>query len=399
MFGMSIDKAIHDQSEPAAQGDGKGVRYSPELWEAIRKEWAADSGMSYAAAVKAIGERLGVPVPSKGACATFAKRNGWAKDADRPAHEAAEHVQDATEHVQEVDEQTIGPIEHVQRKARKGASPARQKRPAASVRREPVAADAPEAVESVEVIEVADEVIDDPDVDLTGRQRRFADEYLIDLNATQAYLRAGYEATENTAAVNGARLLRNARVQAYITERQAALQERTEITQDMVLKRWWDIATADPNEVIEYRRTCCRNCWGVNFAYQWTEDEYEAAVRRAEKEDTAEPDCSGGFGFRPGADPTPECYMHIHDTRKLTGAARLLYAGAKVTKEGLEVKLHDQLKALDAVSRHVGFYNDKVQVNHTAHDPAELERRFGDSMALARKRMAEIRQERGGREE
>ena len=72
---------------------------------------------------------------------------------------------------------------------------------------------------------------------MTDKQRRFADEYLIDLNATRAYITA-YPAIKqiHTAQSNGSRLLRNAEVLAYIQERQQAKQEQTGITQDMVIR-------------------------------------------------------------------------------------------------------------------------------------------------------------------
>ena len=73
---------------------------------------------------------------------------------------------------------------------------------------------------------------------MTEKQRRFADEYLIDLNATRAYMTA-YPTIKclHTAESNGSRLLRNAEVLMYIQERQQARQDRTEITQDMVLQK------------------------------------------------------------------------------------------------------------------------------------------------------------------
>ncbi|WP_239379212.1 terminase small subunit, partial [Pseudomonas aeruginosa] len=126
---------------------------------------------------------------------------------------------------------------------------------------------------------------------LTDKQRRFVDEYLVDLNATQAAIRAGYSAKRADAI--GHENLRKPEVAAFLAERQQELQERTEITQDMVLKRYWEIATADPNELVQYRRLCCRHCWGVGHAYQWTEAEFERA--QAEADDDG-PDCSGGFG-------------------------------------------------------------------------------------------------------
>lgn len=72
---------------------------------------------------------------------------------------------------------------------------------------------------------------------LTEKQKIFADEYLIDLNATRAYKAAYPKVKKDTAAAtNGGRLLRNAEVEKYIQERMQERQERTEITQDMVLK-------------------------------------------------------------------------------------------------------------------------------------------------------------------
>lgn len=76
--------------------------------------------------------------------------------------------------------------------------------------------------------------------ELTARQMRFCEEYLVDLNATQAAIRAGYSA--KTAHASGPRMLENVRVQAKISELQAARSERTEITQDAVLERLAQIA-------------------------------------------------------------------------------------------------------------------------------------------------------------
>jgi len=51
---------------------------------------------------------------------------------------------------------------------------------------------------------------------LTRKQQRFADEYLVDANATQAAIRAGY--SEKTAYSQGQRLLKNVEVKKYIDE-------------------------------------------------------------------------------------------------------------------------------------------------------------------------------------
>lgn len=69
---------------------------------------------------------------------------------------------------------------------------------------------------------------------LTAKQQRFVDEYLIDLNATQAAIRAGY--SKKTASSQGERLLRNVEVRRYLQAQRQDLQGRTKITQEMVLK-------------------------------------------------------------------------------------------------------------------------------------------------------------------
>ncbi|HKY80631.1 MAG TPA: terminase small subunit [Sphingobium sp.] len=229
---------------------------------------------------------------------------------------------------------------------------------------------------------------------LTDKQAAFIREYLVDMNATAAYKRAGYVAKGNAAEVNAARLLRNAQVAKAIEEAQAALAERTEITQEMVLKRWWEIATADPNELIQFRRTCCRHCHGIDHEYQWIDaDEYDKALAFAAMGEDADPRTfpkdDGGYGFNKTLAPArdcPKCFgegngdVHATDTRHLKGSARLLYAGVKLTKDGFEIKMQDQGKALENVARHLGMFKDKVEVTVTnlADVIAERRRRVAD---------------------
>lgn len=70
---------------------------------------------------------------------------------------------------------------------------------------------------------------------LTPKQQRFVDEYLVDLNATQAAIRAGYSA--KTADQQGSRLLANVKVAAAIREARADLQARTQVTQEWVIEK------------------------------------------------------------------------------------------------------------------------------------------------------------------
>lgn len=213
---------------------------------------------------------------------------------------------------------------------------------------------------------------------LTPKQEMFVKEYLVDLNATQAYLRAGYKVSENVAAVNGKRMLSNAKIDAAVQEAIKKRSDRTEITADKVLQRWWDIATADPNDIIHLRRVCCRHCFGKEYQYQWRdEEEYALAVDRAEKlakeveKEPIIPSNAGGYGFDRLAKPNPECpycrgegnpELHIEDTRDLGPKAKLLYAGIKQTQAGIEVKFQDQAKALENVARHLGMFVDKKEI-------------------------------------
>ncbi len=69
---------------------------------------------------------------------------------------------------------------------------------------------------------------------LTPKQARFVEEYLVDLNATQAAIRAGY--SPKTAYSQGERLLKNVEVHRANQEAQEARSERTGITQDEVIQ-------------------------------------------------------------------------------------------------------------------------------------------------------------------
>ncbi|WP_104500331.1 terminase small subunit [Acinetobacter indicus] len=69
---------------------------------------------------------------------------------------------------------------------------------------------------------------------LTDKQQRFVEEYLIDLNATQAAIRAGY--SEKTAQEQSSRLLSNVMVQEAVQKAKNKLSERTELTVDMVVQ-------------------------------------------------------------------------------------------------------------------------------------------------------------------
>lgn len=82
---------------------------------------------------------------------------------------------------------------------------------------------------------------------LTPKQQRFVEEYLVDLNATQAAIRAGY--AEGSADVEGCRLLGNAKVAESIAALKAERSERTRIDAEWLLTRLAAEATADVNDL------------------------------------------------------------------------------------------------------------------------------------------------------
>lgn len=83
---------------------------------------------------------------------------------------------------------------------------------------------------------------------MTPKQEAFVREYLIDLNATQAAIRAGYSA--RTAKQQGQRMLTNVDVAEAITAAVQARTQRTEITADYVLNRLVEIDQMDVLDIM-----------------------------------------------------------------------------------------------------------------------------------------------------
>lgn len=82
-----------------------------------------------------------------------------------------------------------------------------------------------------------------PQANITKRQETFCREYLIDLNGTQAAIRAGY--SKKTANEQAARLLANVNVSVYLQTLMDERMKRVEVDADWVLKRLTQDATAD----------------------------------------------------------------------------------------------------------------------------------------------------------
>ena len=154
---------------------------------------------------------------------------------------------------------------------------------------------------------------------LNDRQRRFVAEYLADLNATQAAIRAGYSAA--TASEQASRLLANVKVAAAIAEAQAARSWRTEVTADRVVLELARVAFGDPRRVMS---------WGP-----------------------------GGVKLRPSAELSDE------------EAAIVAEASQTVTEAGGTVRLKavDKLGALKLLGQHLGMFGERADPGAVAGVP------------------------------
>lgn len=210
-----------------------------------------------------------------------------------------------------------------------------------------------------------DVATDAPQLGLKERRQDFVNEFLVDLNATQAAIRAGY--SPETAGQIGHELLKKPEIQLAISEARKSQQERTQITADRALREAWSIATADARELVELYVGACRYCHGEGHRYHRTLTEFNKARESwlEEGKDPAEFDEMGGIGFNPLAPPHHECpecagagwpRQVVKDTRRLSPAAAALYAGTKLTKDGLQIQMHSKLDALEKVFKHLGLY-------------------------------------------
>jgi len=168
---------------------------------------------------------------------------------------------------------------------------------------------------------------------MKDKQKRFCNEYLIDLNATQAAIRAGY--SKKTAYSIGGELLKKPEIQEYLSKRQEARQVRTEITQDKVLKELAIVAFAD----------------ATNYA------------KVVEKQATTD---KGGVVqplYDANGEPVIYRTVELEITDNLSDDQKRALAVIKKGRDGLEQKPHDKVRALELLGRHLGMFKDKVDVS------------------------------------
>ena len=204
---------------------------------------------------------------------------------------------------------------------------------------------------------------------LTPKQEAFVREYLLDLNATQAAIRAGYSA--KTAENIGSGNLRKPQIAAAIAEIQAARFKRLEIDADALVKRAETILTADPRQLTSHHIGSCRYCWGVDHEFQWkTPREWREECDKAAAAEKDPPSEAGGFGYRLTNKPNPNCpecaglgipYTRFADTSTLSPEAATLFEGVKETRNGIEFLMASKEKAFDILAKHKGLLKERVE--------------------------------------
>lgn len=146
---------------------------------------------------------------------------------------------------------------------------------------------------------------------LTAKQQRFVDEYLIDLNATQAAIRAGY--STDTAMEQGYQLLQKTSVSNAISQAMAHRSRRTGITQDRVLRELAKVAFVNANDVI---------------------DTDSATVR---------------------ANATEDDLACIQSVKVKTSESEMGSSSER------EIKLYDKMRALEMLGKHLGLFDKRGQ--------------------------------------
>jgi len=158
--------------------------------------------------------------------------------------------------------------------------------------------------------------------ELTDKQRRFCEEYIVDFNATQAAIRAGY--SEKTAAAIGAENLTKPNIQEFIRGLQKELSERTKITAEMVIQELAKIGFSDIKNYFEG-------------------DQKQRDITRLDNKLTA-----------------AVSQIKVTETE--------WEGGRKVVKE---FKLHDKVRALEDIGKHLGVF-EKDNSQKAPKGPTEV---------------------------
>ena len=182
---------------------------------------------------------------------------------------------------------------------------------------------------------------------LTEKQKRFCEEYLKDLNATQAY-KTAYPSVkrDSTASQAGSRMLRNVKVQSYIEKRMKDREKRTEITQDMVIRESAAIAFAKNSDYVKVieKQAVITDADGVRIPL-----------------------------FDQDGKPVLINDIQLTLTENLTDEQIRAIAAVKHGKYGIVVEQYDKNKALELLGRHLGMFKDRVEVSGVEEEKSKLD--------------------------
>lgn len=163
---------------------------------------------------------------------------------------------------------------------------------------------------------------------LNDKQLRFCRYYVHSLNATSAYKKA-YKSSYDVAMTNGSRLLRNAKVQDYITELKRERLEQEQLDKTDVLRKYKAIAFADMTDYADFG-TVTENVL----------DPMGEIVRDKE-----------------GNPLTYErSFVHLNNADEVDGS---LITEVKRGKDGVSVKLADKMKALEFLAKYTDLLNER----------------------------------------
>ena len=205
---------------------------------------------------------------------------------------------------------------------------------------------------------------------LDARQAKFVDLWLVTYNAKESYRDAGFACkNDNAAAAGASRLLSKVKSHPYMLARQVELFSRTAEVQNQLIATYHAASFADPRELVEYVRRCCRYCYGIGHKFQLRPSEmerrrnqYEADKAAAESENKTIGDFDelGGLGYDGKKSPSPDCpecdgegegHALFKDTGNLSPAALTLFEGVKEGKDGTELKIASQKGYRDGLAK------------------------------------------------
>ncbi len=210
---------------------------------------------------------------------------------------------------------------------------------------------------------------------LNAREQKFVAEYLVDFNQTRAAHAAGW--SERFSSMQGSWLVRQPHIMAEIQRQLVSNRKKLQLSREDLMQFWYDLAYADPRELIPVMVRCCRHCWGEEHDYQFTAIELRELYRqhRAKHKASRNPpnmDTRGGEGFDQKRLPfsiangqdhdCPQCYglgvqiAEPLDLTKLSRGANLLIQGIKIGRYGeVEVKFADRGQAVQKLAEYLGY--------------------------------------------